>query len=160
MNTKDTFSGFSGQLVVVCLTGLFLVIALVAMFTTAKAENEVDWIGITAKPLGGEKAAAQGIPSAAGGVVVDEVEGIAERAGVRPGDVLVAINGNRVKNMNDFSLLTSETDLSKGGARLDMIRRGSRIPVLVTAAGQQPVARPRRRISQQPRRSSTVGGSA
>jgi S1-C subfamily serine protease len=128
---KRVFSGMFSQAVVVCLLALFIVVTLIAMFTTAGVSTELGWIGMTAKGLEPETAAALGIPSDAGGVVVDEVEGIAQKAGIRHGDVLVGINGEPIHDMVDFSLLAGKTDLSKRGAQIDVIRKGLRIPVFV-----------------------------
>jgi len=131
MEPRHVFSRFASQLVVLCLLLLFVVLSLVAMFSTADLSNEVEWIGITAAPLGAEEAAARGIPGDVGGVVIEEADGIAARAGVRPGDVLLAVNGQRIQDLADFSRVTGETDVSKGAVQLDVIRRGSRMPVLV-----------------------------
>lgn len=133
-SVENTFSGFLSQLVVVCLLAVFILISLVAMFTTAGVPSEIEWIGMTIKPLEADGAAAQGIPRDTG-LRVEEVDGIAARAGVRPGDVLLAINGNRVRDMVDFSHIAGETDLSKGGMQLDVIRRGSRMPLFVIPPG-------------------------
>lgn len=136
VEAKRAFSGVFSQAVVVCLLALFIVVTLIAMFTTAGVSNELDWIGITAKSLEPETAAALGIPSDTGGVMVDEVEGIAQKAGIRHGDVLVGIDGEPIRDMVDFSLLAGKTDLSKRGAQLDVVRKGLRIPVFVLPPGR------------------------
>jgi S1-C subfamily serine protease len=133
-SVKHAFSDFFSQLAVVCLLGLFVMISLIAMFTTAGVPNEMDWIGMTVKALSADGAAARGIPSDSG-VLIEEVDGIAARAGIRHGDVLLAINGNRVRDMGDFANLTDSSDISKGGVQLDVIRRGARIPVFVSPPG-------------------------
>jgi serine protease Do len=100
------------------------------MFTTAGVPNEMEWIGMTVSPLEADGAAAQGIPQDSG-LLIQDVEGIAGRAGVRSGDVLLAINSNRVRDMFDFSHIAGETSLSRGGVQLDVIRGGSRVPLFV-----------------------------
>ncbi len=127
---KHGFSGILSQSIVVCLLAVFIVIALFAMFFTVEVADEIGWIGMTVKCLDIEKAAALGIPNDVGGVVVGEVDGIAQKAGIRNGDVLLGINGRPVQDMADFSKLVGKTDLSRG-AQLDVIRRGVRIPVRV-----------------------------
>ncbi len=124
------FSGFFSQLAVVCLLGVFVLISLVAMFTTGGVPDEMDWIGMTARTLTTDEAIARGIPAEVGGVFVEEAAGIAARAGVRPGDVLLAIDASRVQDMGDFAHMASKTDVSKG-VQLDVIRLGSRIPIFV-----------------------------
>ena len=131
-SVEKTFSGFLSQLSVVCLLTLFIVISLVAMFTTTGVPNEMEWIGMTVTPLEPDAAAAQGIPQDTG-LLIEKVDGIAARAGVRSGDVLLAINSNRVRDMFDFSHIAGETSLSRGGVQLDVIRRGSRVPLFIFA---------------------------
>ncbi|MHC4662685.1 MAG: PDZ domain-containing protein [Planctomycetota bacterium] len=135
---KHTFTGFFSQLIVVCLMLVFIVISVLAMFFTIETNNEVNWIGITAKPLEPETAAALGIPNDTGGVMVGEVGGIAERWGLRRGDVLLSINGNPIKDMTEFSKIAAKMDITQGGAQLDIIRRGSRVPIFVMPPGASP----------------------
>ena len=134
---KRTFSRIFSQSVVVCLLALFILVALVAMFFTVGESGEVEWIGMTVRSLDAETAAALGIPSDACGVFVEDVDGIAQRAGVRHGDVLLGIDGKPVRDMRGFSRLAGKTDLSKGGTQLDIIRRGVRmgLPVFVSQPG-------------------------
>jgi serine protease Do len=129
-SVKNQFSGFFSQLVVVCLLAVFIIIAVVAMYSTSRMPSELEWIGMTVKPLETGTAAALGIPSNVGGVIVEEVDGVAARAGVRDGDVLQGINGKPVGDMADFSELAGKTDLSKAGAQLVVNRRGLQIPIL------------------------------
>ncbi len=124
-----TSSGALGQVVVVCLLGFFIVITGIAMFSTVGTGDEMAWIGITADPLDAETAAALGIPTDMGGIVVREVDGIAQRAGVRHGDVVLGINGKPIQDMAGFSRLVGQTDLQRGGAQLDIVRQGVRMPV-------------------------------
>ncbi len=142
--TKHAFSEIFGQSVVVCLLALFIVTVLIAMLTTDGTSDETEWIGITARSLDAETAAALGIPSDMGGVIVAEVDGMAQAAGIRHGDVLLGINGEPVRDVVGFSNLAGRTDLARGGARLDIIRRGTRMPVYVLPKGlPRPVKRER-----------------
>ena len=61
------------------------------------------------------------------GVVVTEVArgGLAARAGVDSGDVIVAVNGEDVRDVKDFRAVLSELDLKKG-VRLQVVRDGFR----------------------------------
>lgn len=129
---KHAFSGFFSQLVVVCLLALFIAVALVAML--AGGTSETEWIGMTVKALGAEAAAAKGIPSGVGGVMVEDVEGLAARAGVRQGDVIQGINGKAVQDLAGFSELAGKTDLSKGATQLAVNRRGMQIPIVIFPA--------------------------
>ena len=64
----------------------------------AKAERAGDKVrlGLALRPLAPEESRAVGIES---GLVVEEVQGAAARAGVQPGDVLVAVNGKPVDSV-------------------------------------------------------------
>jgi S1-C subfamily serine protease len=135
---RRAFSGTFSQYVVVCLLALFIVMTLTAMFSTVGVSDETVWIGITADPLDAETAAALGIPIDMGGVVVREVDGIAKKAGVRHGDVLLGINGNTLRDTADFAKLADRTNLLGAGAQLDIIRQGARIPVFISPNGGPP----------------------
>jgi serine protease Do len=64
----------------------------------AKAERTVEKarLGLALRPLAPEESRAVGVES---GLVVEEVQGAAARAGVQPGDVLVAVNGKPVDSV-------------------------------------------------------------
>ena len=130
------FSGILSQSVVVCLLVVFVGVAVVAMFATVGMNDEVVWIGMTARALDAETAAALGIPRDMGGVVVGEVDGIAEKVGVRHGDVVLGINGGPVRGMADFTQLVRRANLPEQGAQLDIIRGGVRMPVFVLPPGE------------------------
>ncbi len=132
-NVKSQFSGFFSQLIVVCLLAIFIVIAVLAMYST-RVGSELEWIGMTVTPIETSTAAALGIPSDVGGVIVEEADGLAARAGVRQGDVLQGINGKPVQDLAGFSELVGKTDLSKGSAQLVVNRGGIQIPVFVYPA--------------------------
>lgn len=116
--------------------GGFIVVSLVAMFAASTLVDEVPWIGMTMSRLPADVAQANGIPADRGGVMVEDVEGIAARAGVRQGDVLLAVNGTPVRDLANFSRLTEHTSLS-GGVALDVVRNGMRRSLFV-APGQVP----------------------
>jgi hypothetical protein len=56
-------------------------------------------LGLTLRPLAADEARAAGV---AGGLQVGGVSGAANRAGVLPGDVLVAVNGTSVNSIDDI----------------------------------------------------------
>jgi serine protease Do len=56
-------------------------------------------LGLAVRPLAPEEARASG---AAGGLVVEEVNGAAARAGIRQGDVILAVNGRTVRSVEDL----------------------------------------------------------
>ena len=73
--------------------------------------------------------AALDLPLAATGVVVTDAQGLAARAGLRPGDILLAINGAPVATPEDVATLaTARTrswtiDLARGGQRTRLFFR-------------------------------------
>jgi S1-C subfamily serine protease len=110
---------------------IFIALSVVAMFTTSRVGDEMNWIGMNVKRISAETRTARGIPENVGGVLVESTGGIAQRAGIREGDIIVGINGSGVRDLYDFSHFTGETDISKGGAQIDLIRNGMRMPVFV-----------------------------
>ena len=131
METGFRKSAFTSQHLVASLLLVFIGLSVLAMFTTSKVGDEINWIGMNVQRLDAEARAARGIPANVSGVVVEGVDGIAGRAGVRQGDVVVGINGNGVRDMYDFSHFTGEVDVTKVGAQIDVIRNGMRMPVFV-----------------------------
>jgi serine protease Do len=56
-----------------------------------------------------------------GGVLVEEATGTAARAGIRRGDVIIAINSQNVKSVEHFSQLIGQFD--KGRSVALLVRR-------------------------------------
>ena len=59
----------------------------------------------------------------AGGVLVENVQGAAARAGIRRGDVILAINNQDVKSVEQFNQMMGQFD--KGRIVALLIRRGT-----------------------------------
>ena len=70
------------------------------------------------RPLTAEEK--QELGGGAQGVVVEQVGGPAARAGLRPGDVITAVNGTPVKSPDD---LRRQVEKAKGSIAL-LVRRG------------------------------------
>jgi serine protease Do len=56
-------------------------------------------LGLSLRPLSAEERRAAGVD---GGLLVEDVEGPALRAQLQPGDVIVGVNGNKVKSVEQF----------------------------------------------------------
>ncbi|MES0338342.1 MAG: magnetosome magnetite formation protein MamP [Candidatus Magnetobacterium sp. LHC-1] len=76
--------------------------------TTEKILQEGHWIGLEVVPLTPQLAAANNIPADVVGVLVDEVTLMAAAAGVMAGDVILAVNGLKVKDLNTFEKSTRQ----------------------------------------------------
>jgi len=63
-------------------------------------------LGIAVRPLTAEERRDNDI---AGGLVVQDVAGAAERAGVRPGDVIVAVNTQPVKTVEELKAMVAKS---------------------------------------------------
>jgi serine protease Do len=75
-------------------------------------------LGLAVRPLTPEEK--QELGSAQGGVVVEQVGGPAARAGLRPGDVITAVNGTPVRSPDE---LRKQVEKAKGSVAL-LVRRG------------------------------------
>ena len=83
-------------------------------------------LGISVRPLTAEEKRGSDLDH---GLVVQEVAGAAERAGVRPGDVIVAVNNTPVKSVEE---LKSVVDKSSKSVALLVQRDDARIFIPVT----------------------------
>jgi serine protease Do len=82
-------------------------------------------LGLTVRTLTPELAGQLGVDADQQGVVVTEVEpgGLAARAGLRPRDVIVSINGDAISTAKAFDETLGKSDL-KLGVRLQVISEG------------------------------------
>jgi serine protease Do len=81
----------------------------------AKADSNSDSasgggkLGLALRPLDPDEARQAGV---SGGLVVQDVSGPAERAGVQPGDVVLAVNGTPAKSIEQVRSLVAKSDKS------------------------------------------------
>jgi serine protease Do len=89
----------------------------------AKADTQANQgrLGLALRPLQPDERAASGIPS---GLVVESVTGAAERAGIAPGDVVLAVNGTAVK---DVAQVRAIVEKSAKSVALLIQREGDKI---------------------------------
>ena len=84
-----------------------------------KGEDAGGKLGLSARPLSGQEAAQLGIEG--GGLVIESGEGPSARAGLQPGDVLLALNNQPITGVAQFRKL-----LSAAGKRFALlVQRGS-----------------------------------
>jgi len=80
-------------------------------------------LGLAVRPLTAEEKTSLAVE---GGVVVEAAEGPAAAAGVRPGDVILALNGENVRSVDDLRRLAGG---SKGNVAVLVVREDARIYV-------------------------------
>ena len=66
-------------------------------------------LGLALRPLQPDEQQATGVPY---GLVVEGVAGAAAKAGINPGDVILAINGTAVKNVEQVRAIVAKSDKS------------------------------------------------
>lgn len=91
------------------------------------------WVGIEPMELTPELAETFGLPKQSEGVIVTGVlqNGPAANAGLRPGDLLLKVSGQPVKNVGE--LLTQIASLTPGkSAKLEVVRRNQNLTMDVT----------------------------
>ncbi len=89
------------------------------------------WIGVSVRDVGDDDVAKAKLP-AGSGVVVEEVsrESPAETAGVKAGDVIVELDGERVRGTRQFARLVQETPSGRK-VQASVIRDGQRVPLSI-----------------------------
>ena len=96
------------------------------------------WIGVEPQNLSKELSESLGLPATTEGVLLSGVleGGPAARGGIKPGDVLIAVNGNPTKDVR--SLLNQIAQISPGNqAKLTVLRKGKELE-LIAQTGKRP----------------------
>jgi S1-C subfamily serine protease len=88
--------------------------------------GEIEVLGMELGELSPGLAMASGIPEVVRGLLVVESTAQAAAAGLSADDVIEAVNGQRVKTMDDFIKVMNQADL-KRGISLDVYRQGQYI---------------------------------
>lgn len=96
------------------------------------------WIGVEPQNLSKELSESLGLPGNTIGVLISGVleGGPAARGGVKPGDVLISVNGNPIKDVR--GLLNQVAQINPGNqAKLTILRKGKEVE-LTTQIGKRP----------------------
>jgi len=89
------------------------------------------YLGVGLQEIKPERAKALRLPNESGVEITAVIhDSPAERAGLKPGDVIVAYNGQKVDGFQQFSRMVRETPVG-GDAKIDIVRGGS--PQSITA---------------------------
>lgn len=86
----------------------------------SKSGNVVTRLGLTVSELSAEQRKELGI---SGGLLVEDVQGTAAKAGIRRGDILMALNNQDIKSVEQLTQLLNQFEKAKSVALL--IRRGN-----------------------------------
>ena len=92
------------------------------------------WLGVSVRGITPEMAKAYGVEGTNGAMINDVFKGDpAEKAGIKRGDVVVEINGHKVKDANDF-VSKVRTLAPNSVAKLQVIRKGKKLTFNVKLA--------------------------
>ncbi len=95
-------------------------------------ETRRGWLGVRIQAITDDLAESLGLPSSRGALVADLTEtGPAEKAGMKPGDVIVKFDDQAVNKLSDLPRIVARAPVGK---RVDVvvIRKGKRITIGVT----------------------------
>ena len=93
---------------------------------------EGGWNGVEVTPVTPLTSSQYGVPLGTVGLIVAEAETAAAVAGVKAGDVVVAVNGSPTATLTDFFRATGNGTVSRG--TMDLIRKGQRFQAVVDAS--------------------------
>ncbi len=92
------------------------------------------WLGVSVRNITPEMAKAYGVEGTSGAMINDVFKGDpAEKAGIKRGDVVVELNGQKVKDANDF-VSKVRTLAPNTTARLQVVRKGKKMAFNVKLA--------------------------
>ncbi|MFZ4856548.1 MAG: DegQ family serine endoprotease [Desulfuromonadaceae bacterium] len=120
------------------------------VFTQLIAKGSVSrgYIGVTIQPVTEELAKSFGLKEAKGALVNDVIKGSpADKAGVQQGDVIIALNGNEVKDPSHLQRLVAEAGIGKV-ARMSLFRDGKALEVGITLASADTAPKQRKKIDR------------
>lgn len=101
--------------------------------TQLKEKGEVSraWLGVSMQKLTPELASSFGRQNTAGALVTDVVrQSPAERAGIKPGDIITAFSGRTITETNDLARIVAVTPIDKE-IPVNIFREGKEIRLLV-----------------------------
>jgi Do/DeqQ family serine protease len=106
------------------------------------------YMGVTIQPVTEELAQSFGLKQAKGALVNDVLPGgPAEKAGIRQGDVIIALNGNEVKDSSHLQRQVAEAGIGKT-SKITIFRDGKMLELNITLASADNAPKQRQRQQQ------------
>ena len=106
------------------------------------------YIGVTIQPITEELAKSFGLKEAKGALVNDVIKGSpADKAGIRQGDVITALNGSEVKDPSHLQRLVAEAGIGKA-AKITIFRDGKPIELSITLASADSAPKHRKKADR------------
>ena len=103
------------------------------------------YMGVTIQPVTEELAQSFGLKHAKGALVNDVIKGgPADKAGIRQGDVITALNGSEVKDPSHLQRLVAEAGIGKV-AKISIFRDGKALELSITLASADSAPKQRQR---------------
>ena len=103
------------------------------------------YMGVTIQPVTEELARSFGLKQAKGALVNDVIKGSpADKAGIRQGDVITALNGSEVKDPSHLQRLVAETGVGKT-AKISIFRDGKERELSISLASADSAPKQRQR---------------
>lgn len=110
------------------------------------------YMGVTIQPITEELAQSFGLKQAKGALVNDVIKGgPADKAGIRQGDVITALNGSEVKDPSHLQRQVAEAGVGKV-AKISIFRDGKALELSITLASADSAPKQRQREEQGGRR--------
>ena len=95
------------------------------------------WLGVSIRDVNKQIAKAYGVKGTEGAMINDVFKGdSAEKAGIKRGDIVIELNGDKIKDANSFSQKV-RTLAPNSTAKLVIIRKGKKMPLSVKV-GERP----------------------
>jgi serine protease DegQ len=99
------------------------------------------WIGIEPQDITAEMAESFNFKQTSGTIVSAVIRGgPADNAGIKPGDILIEINGNKINNRTEMLLQVANLKPASK-ATFKVIRRTKEMPIIITVGKRPPVLR-------------------
>ena len=106
------------------------------------------YMGVTIQPVTEDLAQSFGLKQSKGALVNDVIKGgPADKAGIRQGDVIIALNGSEVKDPSHLQRQVAEAGVGKT-AKISIIRDGKLLELSITLANADSAPKQRQRVER------------